>query len=431
MAWIRQQVSPHDRVLIEVPNPFFIEWFEQHSLTLLRESFKRCLGSEPAIKWSVRPDYDKAPADPRPPEMPVRRPDAAVTVRSSARLNPRYLFENFVVGPSNAFTHAAAQAIAKAPGQAYNPLFIYGSTGLGKTHLMQAIGNRLLTVRPSSRVAYVPCENFTNELIEAISQRRTHAFREKYRNLDVLLIDDIHFLSGREATQEEFFHTFNTLHDAGKQIIVTCDSPPREIQQIEVRLVSRFNWGLVTDIGPPDLETRIAILQRKAQEENITLPDDVAYLISSQVKSNIRVLEGCLVKLAALSRLLNARISQELAQDVLRDVLDGEGRRQHSPESIQEIVAEVFGVAPESLRGKRRTARIARARQVAMYLTRNHTHLTLMDIGRAYGHRDHSTVLHACGRIARLRVRDAQLEQSLQKLETRLRVQEPPHSRLS
>jgi chromosomal replication initiator protein len=450
MAWICEKVSPQsyqtwfdpiqplelaqDRVLIQVPNPFFIDWFEQHNLHLLRESLARSLGTEPRIEWSVHPDYYKgndATTTTVPGGHSQPLPKSVNQNRSVGSLNSRYTFDNFVIGPSNAFSHAAALAVAKAPGQTYNPLFIYGPTGLGKTHLMQAIGNHLQVQRANCRVTYVPCERFTNQLIEAISQRNTSEFREKYRNLDVLLIDDVHFLSGREATQEEFFHTFNALHDGQKQIVVTCDSPPLEMRKIEVRLLSRFNWGLVTDVSPPNLETRMAILHRKAAEEEIDLPDDVAYLISSQVKSNIRVLEGCLVKLAALSRLLDAQISQDLAQDVLKDVLDAEGRRDYTPEEIQDMVGQVFGVAPESIRGKRRTARIATARQVAMYLTRNHTHLTLTDIGRSFGHRDHSTVLHACGKIARLRVRDAEMEQTLHKLEEQLLTQRnttPPTS---
>jgi chromosomal replication initiator protein len=448
MDWIKDRVSAqsfqtwfgplrplgvqHDRVLIEVPNPFFIDWFQQHNLSLLIESLAHTLSVRPVIEWRVRPDYyEDAGGRAEPPrvlgevETSLRR--VANNLRSASNLNPRYLFDNFVVGPSNAFSHAASLAVAKAPGRTYNPLFIYGPTGLGKTHLMQAIGNRLMTENPGCRVAYVPCERFMNELIEAISQRTTADFRERYRNLDVLLIDDIHFLSGREATQEEFFHTFNALHDARKQIVVTCDSPPKEIRNIELRLVSRFNWGLVTDIAPPDLETRMAILSRKAEDENVILPKDVALLISKRVTSNIRVLEGCLVKLAALARLLDAEISADLAQDVLKDVLDGEARRRHSIEEIQKLAADGFGVTSESLRGKRRTARIARARQVAMYLCRRYTHHTLLEIGRSFGHRDHSTVLHACGKVARLRVQDADLDGAIKEMEQTL--QKPTNGR--
>jgi chromosomal replication initiator protein len=436
MEWIRGQVSPQrfqtwfepirpleltqSRVLIEVPNPFFVDWFEQHSLSILRDGLKQCLGEPPAIQWRICPDYYEATEPESAAVGPVPRVPAPSPPRPSDSLNPRYVFESFVVGPSNSFSHAASVAVAAEPGRSYNPMFIYGATGLGKTHLMQAIGNALGASRPGCKIMYVSCERFTNEMIEAISQHDTSGFRERYRKLDVLLIDDIHFLGGRESTQEEFFHTFNALHDARKQIVVTSDRPPKEIRNIEVRLISRFTWGLVTEISPPDLETRMAILTRKAGDEGVHLPKDVAHLISTRVTTNIRVLEGCLVRLAALSRLLHAEISLELAEDVLKDLLDSAGGRRHSVEDIQTLVAHVFGVTPESLRGKRRTALVARARQVAMYLSRRHTHLTLNDIGRSFGHRDHSTVLHACGKIARLRVQDDQLERTLLDVESRL-----------
>ncbi|MBU1700252.1 MAG: chromosomal replication initiator protein DnaA [Candidatus Eisenbacteria bacterium] len=454
LAWISQKVpsqrfetwfSPihpleagKGRIVIEVPNPFFIDWFEHHNLPLLKEAITRAFGEELAIQWSVNSNYYKdspetnsgavaaAPVDRRPSTtLPIEiknslsyHPQADSPLR--ARLNPRYTFDNFVVGKSNEFPHAACHAAAKDPGRAYNPLFIHGSTGLGKTHLMQALGHQIQQQTPSCRIVYVYCEKFMNELIEAIAQGNTAGFRERYRNLDVLLIDDIHFLAGREATQEEFFHTFNALHDAQKQIVMTSDRPPKEIQNIEQRLISRFHWGLVTDISPPTIETRMAILRRKAIAEGIYLPEDVSLLISSRVISNIRTLEGSLVKLAALSRLLNVEISVDLAQDVLKDVLEPGSTGKLSPEDIQQHVAQVFNVTAESIRGKRRTQQVALARQVAMYLVRRHTSLTLNDIGSSFGHRDHSTVLHACGKIARKRVQDDQLERALQDIEERL-----------
>ncbi|MBD3335258.1 MAG: chromosomal replication initiator protein DnaA [Candidatus Eisenbacteria bacterium] len=442
LEWIRDRVSgqrfetwfsrmrpleiENDRILIEVPNPFFIEWFERHNLPLLREALRHSLGSGYTVQWRVQPEYYRTPA-PDPPSAEMRpavpAPDPAAVCLSRTPLNPRYSFENFVVGRSNEFSHAACRAVARDPGRAYNPLFIHGSTGLGKTHLMQAIGNALLCERTRCRVVYVYCEKFMNELIEAISSGDTAGFRQRYRNLDVLLIDDIHFLGGREATQEEFFHTFNALHDGRKQIVMTSDRPPKEIENIELRLLSRFSWGLVSDISPPSLETRLAILHRRASVENLSLPDDVALLIANQVRSNVRVLEGSLVKLAALSRLLQAELSVDLAQDVLKDVVDPDGGPRYAPPCIQETVARFFDVPSEALRGKRRTSRIATARQVAMYLCRKHTSLTLNDIGRSFGHRDHSTVLHACGKVARQRVRDSQLESAIHAIEDRLETE--------
>jgi chromosomal replication initiator protein len=439
LAWIRERVSPQryetwfrrirplelepERAHLEVPNPFFIDWFEQHDLPILREALERVLGSSPPIQWSVSPDYyseDKAEDLTAPLDAPEILATGVPRPGPRPLLNPRYTFENFVVGPSNAFCHAAALAVAREPGRAYNPLFIYGSTGLGKTHLMQAIGHALLRSDPRTRVAYVYCERFMNEMIEAISEGNTAGFRERYRNLDVLLIDDIHFLGGRESTQEEFFHTFNTLHDARKQIVVTSDRPPKEIDNIELRLISRFQGGLVAKISPPDLETRLAILQRKAEVEQVQLPEDVALLIASRVTNNIRNLEGCLVKLAAFSRLLNADITLDLAQEVLKDTLEPAEPANPTIEEIQEATAQAFGVPAESLRGKRRTSQIATARQVAMYLCRRLTSHTYIEIGKAFGHRDHSTVIHACGKVARERIRDERLERIVRSLEQSL-----------
>jgi chromosomal replication initiator protein len=314
-------------------------------------------------------------------------------------LYPRFTFDSFVVGKSNEFAHAASLAVGQEPGGVYNPLFIYGGTGLGKTHLMQAIGHTVLGLHPGARVFYASSESFMNEMIQAITAGRTLDFRKKYRSLDVLLLDDIHFLSGRDATQEEFFHTFNSLHDAHKQIVVTSDRPPKDIAQVEERLISRFNSGLVTDIQPPDLETRVAILRSKAGRENISLPQDVLFLIAERIQRNIRELEGCLVRLSALSRLLCVPITVDLALEVLR-VYAGPGDAAVDLGQIQRRVAKEFDVTVESLRGKRRTSTIAFARQVAMYLTKQLTPLTLVEIGRGFGNRDHSTVLYAIDKIA-------------------------------
>jgi chromosomal replication initiator protein len=412
-----------DKVVLEVPNPFFADWFEEHNLPILEESLRSRLGEAPKVRFVVSNAYYNQQ------QLPIERIETPVAATPAAlappagwthNLYPRFTFDSFVVGKSNEFAHAASRAVAQEPGSVYNPLFIYGGTGLGKTHLMQAIGHMVLDGTGQARIYYASSERFMNEMIQAITAGRTLEFRRKYRNLDVLLLDDIQFLSGRDATQEEFFHTFNTLHDARKQIVVTSDRPPREIAKIEERLVSRFNMGLVTDIQPPDLETRVAILRTKAGRENIVFPEDVLFLIAERIQRNIRELEGCLVRLSALSHLLRAPITVDLALEVLRVyVSPTDGLIDVS--QIQQRVAREFAVSVESLRGKRRTSAIALARQVGIFLTKQLTSLTLVEIGKGFGNRDHSTVLYAIEKIQRLRLEDAQLDQRVSKLERDLR----------
>ncbi|ADU73101.1 chromosomal replication initiator protein DnaA [Acetivibrio thermocellus AD2] len=314
-------------------------------------------------------------------------------------LNPKYTFDTFVIGNSNRFAHAAALAVAEAPGKAYNPLFIYGGVGLGKTHLMHAIGHYILEQNSSQRVLYVSSEKFTNELINAIKDNRNEEFRSKYRNIDVLLIDDIQFIAGKERTEEEFFHTFNALYEANKQIILSSDKPPKEIS-LEDRLRSRFEWGLIADMQAPDLETRIAILRKKAQLENLTVPNEVIVFIADKIASNIRELEGALNRVIAYSSLTENEITVELASEALKDILSANKAKVLNCTTIQEAVARYFDIRPEEFKSKKRTRDIAFPRQIAMYLCRELTEMSLPKIGEEFGGRDHTTVIHACEKIS-------------------------------
>ena len=316
-----------------------------------------------------------------------------------SQLNPKYSFNTFVIGNSNRFAHAASLAVAEAPAQAYNPLFLYGGVGLGKTHLMHAIGHYILSQNPNSKVVYVTSEKFTNELINSIREYRNEEFRNKYRNVDVLLIDDIQFIAGKEGTQEEFFHTFNALHEANKQIIISSDRPPKEIPTLEDRLRSRFEWGLIADIQAPDLETRIAILRKKANIENIEINDDVMQYIATKIKSNIRELEGALIRVVAYSSLTNKSITVDLTEEALKDIISNNKPRNITVNLIKEEVSNQFNIKLEDFNSKKRTRAIAYPRQIAMYLTRDLTDLSLPKIGDEFGGRDHTTVIHACDKI--------------------------------
>ncbi len=330
-------------------------------------------------------------------------------------LNPRYTFDAFVVGSSNQFAQAACQAVAELPSRAYNPLFIYGGVGLGKTHLLHAVGHQSARLFPGMSVAYLSSERFTNELINAIRYDRTAEFRARYRTIDLLLIDDIQFISGKERTQEEFFHTFNDLYESRKQIIVSSDTSPKDIPEIEERLRSRFEWGLIADLQPPDFETRVAILKKKAALERVGLADDVAYLIASRIKSNIRELEGSLTRMIAFCALTSREMSVDLAQEVLGE-LWGEEEKIISIDHIQRRVCDFFGLKLSDLKAKNRTRAIAFPRQVAMYLARQMTHSSLSEIGRAFGGKDHTTVLHAVDKIQTLMQEDPKLHKTIDGL---------------
>lgn len=319
---------------------------------------------------------------------------------SAVSLNPKYTFDTFVVGSGNRFAHAASLAVAEAPAQAYNPLFIYGGVGLGKTHLMHAIGHFILEADPTKRILYIPGETFTNELILAIQQNRNLQFRNRFRNVDVLMVDDIQFIAGKESTQEEFFHTFNTLHTAGKQIILTSDRPPHEIARLEERLRSRFAWGLIADIKKPDVETRIAILRRKAETENISVEDGVLENIAAHIDTNIRELEGSLTRLVAYANLTGKPLTVQLCNEALRDLFVNQTRKEVTPQLIMQTVADYYSITVNDLIRQTRRREITVPRQIAMYLTREMTNLSLPQIGQVFGNRDHTTVLHGCEKIA-------------------------------
>jgi len=408
-TWFRpivpRRLSP-ESVELEVPNAFFVDWIHEHHLPLLRDCLQATLGGSPEVRLSPReiePREEAArPLPVSPPAVVAPRPEPRRGWLDS-QLNPRLTFEAFIVGSSNRFTHAACMAVARNPAGVYNPLFIFGGSGLGKTHLLHAIGHAVRDSKPETRVTYVPAERFTNEMIFAIQHGQTLAFRNRYRNVDVLLIDDIQFLAGKESTQEEFFYTFNALRDAHKQIVVTADKPPKDIPMLEERLISRFNQGLVTDVKQADLETRIAILRNRCDAEGsgVRLPDDVLLLMADRIRTNIRDLEGCLVRLMAVSSLTHQDITLDLAEEVLQQYIHPEPD-QTTPDRILAVVAERFGVKAEALCGSRRTRTIAGPRQVAMYLTRQLTDLSLGEIGRLFGGRDHTTVLYACEKVANL-----------------------------
>jgi len=400
-TWFRptRAVATRDQtLLVEVPNRFFRDWLLEHYGSLIHRCLQQVAGYPVAVELTV--GTAPAPVTEPPPPPPQRSAPTALESTVGAAelgLNTKYTFEAFVIGSSNRFAHAAALAVSNAPAQAYNPLFIYGGVGLGKTHLLHAIGHHVLQVRPATKVLYLSSERFTNQLITAIQTRSTVKFRERYRTVDVLLIDDIHFIAGKESTQEEFFHTFNTLHDAHKQIVLCSDRSPKEIRGLEERLVSRFEWGLVTDIQPPDLETRVAILRKKAEGHRALVPDDVTVFIAERVRSNIRELEGALIRVLAYSELVGQGVTVALVQEVLKDMVLEEARRV-SIEVIQRRVAEYFDIRLEDMKTKRRTKQVAYPRQVAMYLTRRLTDASLPAIGEGFK-RDHSTVLYACEKI--------------------------------
>ena len=411
------------RAVIDCPSKFFVDWVSEHHTDKITFALRSVLGTEAQFMLQNANDA--------PPEITHRRvevvPAAAVSantrprkiVSEGERLNPKYVFDEFVVGNNSRMTYAACLAVSERPAQVYNPLFIYGGVGLGKTHLMQAIGHGLTKNHPNARMHYCSAEAFMNEMILAIRHTNSHEFGNKYRNVDLLLIDDIQFLAGKESTQEEFFHTFNALHGANRQIVVTSDRPPKEIPSLEDRLVSRFEWGLITDIQPPDYETRLAILRKKVERENIQIPDDVLALIADSVKSNIRELEGSLVKLLVHASVYKRDVTIEMAHDVLKDFVKTTTRKT-SISTIQKVVSQHYRVPVESMRSKVRTARLAFPRQIAIYLARDLTSASLAQIGQRFGGRDHTTVIHACQKISELIERDVALRSTISQLRKEL-----------
>ncbi|MDD4939280.1 MAG: chromosomal replication initiator protein DnaA [Candidatus Omnitrophica bacterium] len=392
---LRPQEDNKEGLTLQAPDKFFRDWVEQHYKRIIEEEAASCLKEGVQVAFEVNPQAAAQAAETGIRQSPGKTKD----LRESFALNPRYTFENFVVGSSNRHAHAYSLAVADSPAKAYNPLFIYGGVGLGKTHLMQAICHRTKEkLGGNLKMCYMSSEKFTNELIDAIQHHSTPAFRQKYRNADMLVIDDIHFIAGKESTQEEFFHTFNALYDAHKQIIISSDRPPKEISNLQDRLVSRFGWGLTTDIQPPDLETRVAILKKKIEREPISVPDDVIFFIAQLIKTNVRELEGALIRIIAYALLEEKPITLELAKGVLRDLLK-EAKKLITVDFIQRCVAEEFAVSLQELKMKRRNKNIVVPRQVAMYLSRELTDLSLPEIGNYFGGKDHTTVLHSFNKI--------------------------------
>jgi len=383
------------RLVVRVPNRRFSRSISHRYGNLISTKLEEL--SFPNVEVVFRADLDESQSD------LISSPQLLGSYVGAAEcnLNQRYTFGNFVVGSSNQFAHAAALAVAARPARSYNPLYLYGGVGLGKTHLMHAIGHSIKIERPNATLAYVPSEQFTNELVSAIRYDRTAAFRKKYRNVDVLLMDDVQFLAGKPTTKQEFFHTFNSLYDAQKQIVITSDSPPQEISTLEERVHSRFQWGLIADIQAPDLETKVAILRKKAALQQIELPNDVAYFISSNTKSNIRELEGSLTRVLAYARLVEEPVTPSLVQSALASLDPAEPQLPPSPEVIIDVVCRYFGIGREALLSKSRAKRVAYPRQLAMYLIREMSHRSLVEIGAALGGRDHSTVHHGWRKMSR------------------------------
>jgi chromosomal replication initiator protein len=413
-SWVRPcrlLAAEGDHLRIGAPNRFSRDWLTQHHLDALQQAVAEVIGGQPRVSIVVDDSIAPAADDP-PPSAPSHRPAGGGTTDG---LNPRYTFDTFVVGSSNQFAQAACQAVAELPSKAYNPLFIYGGVGLGKTHLLHAVGHETVRLFQGMTVVYLSSERFTNELINAIRYDRTAEFRARYRTIDLLLIDDIQFISGKERTQEEFFHTFNDLYESRKQIIVSSDCSPKDIPEIEERLRSRFEWGLIADIQPPDFETRVAILKKKAAVERVRLADDVAYLIASRIKSNIRELEGSLTRMIAFCALTGREMSVDLAQEVLSD-LWGDEEKVITIEQIQRKVSDFFGVKLSDLKAKNRTKAVAFPRQIAMYISRQLTHASLSEVGRAFGGKDHTTVLHAVDKIQTLLQEDPKLRKTVDGL---------------
>jgi len=391
---------------VRVPNAFFQDWLNDH-IDVVRDAAKT------AGMGDISVVYIREQTPPDPAGTPMQ---GCLDFESlDNTLNPKYTFDSFVVGSSNQFAHAAARAVADSPSKAYNPLFMYGPTGLGKTHLMHAIGQKIKLGNKQLRLTYISMEKFTNDVINGIHHNTMESFRERYRNNDVVLVDDIEFIAGKERTQEEFFHTFNSLYDTHKQIIISADCPPRQIPTLEERLRSRFEWGLIADIQCPDLETKVAIINKKAERQNVTVPDNVALYIASKIKSNIRELEGALVRLLAFRSLRGCEITLQMAQETLHDIL-GPGEKAITVEMIQKAVADHFGMRVQELKSKNNSKAVAEPRQICMYLCKKLTDVSLPQLGRDFGNKHHTTVLHSINKVELLRRRDPVADKRIQVL---------------
>ena len=404
-------------IILCAPNEFIKNILETRYITLIFNALQQVTSREYEIKI-ILPEEKESGAVGRSGQVQGSKGDTPES--DIGILNPKYTFDTFVIGNSNRFAHAASLAVSEAPAKAYNPLFIYGGVGLGKTHLMHAIGHYILRNNPRTRVVYTTSEKFTNDLINSIRDDKNVEFRNRYRTTDVLLVDDIQFIADKERTQEEFFHTFNSLYEASKQIIISSDRPPKEIPTLEDRLRSRFEWGLICDIQPPDFETRIAILKKKAKLENIETPDEVLIFIAKKIESNIRELEGALIRVAAYSSLTNREINMELTQEALKDFFSNSKPRMITVDLIKRVISEYYSIKIEDFKSKKRTRAIAFPRQVAMYLTRELTDLSLPKIGEEFGGRDHTTVLHAYDKISAEIKTDESLKLAIDEIQKRL-----------
>ncbi|MDP8264881.1 MAG: chromosomal replication initiator protein DnaA [Candidatus Aceula lacicola] len=407
-----------DTLIIETPDEFFKNWIIEHYLIFIEEALNEQTPKNINLEFEVNSTILGAKTQKKFSELEKRfeeeRPAKTGLVDASI-ITPRFTFDNFVIGSSNRFAHAASFAVAESPAKAYNPLFIYGGVGLGKTHLMQSIANKIRVSNPKTKFCYISSEKFTNGLIDAIRHRSTAQFRQKYRSIDVLLVDDIQFIAGKESTQEEFFHTFNDLHQARKQIVVSSDRPPKNIPNLEDRLSSRFAWGLVADVQPPDFETRVAILKKKIEREPTKVPDEVIFFIAEQIKTNIRELEGALVRVMAYSLLEERTISLDMAKVILKDMVK-ETAKLVNVDMIQKIVSDYYNISLHDIRATKRHKNIVLPRQIAMYLSRQLTNLSLPEIGAAFGGKDHTTVLHSCKKIEKEINENNVLKQSMEHL---------------
>lgn len=410
------------RVILAVPNKFFRDWLAEHYFREISEVLTSLTHSGLQISLAVEDQSQTKPRTEKThkPEKKNEREQAAKPQRPN-NLVPKYTFENFVIGASNQFAHAASMAVANQPGDHYNPLFIYGGVGLGKTHLANAIGHRAVATRAGLKVFYLSSESFMNELIGSLRRDKMDEFKTKFRNIDILIIDDVQFIAGKERTQEEFFHTFNSLYESHKQIVITSDKFPKEIPGLEDRLRNRFEWGLIADIQPPDIETRVAIIQKKAEGEAIQLPHDVAIFLATNINSNVRELEGSLTRLGAFASLTKSIITIELAKEVLYNTLKG-SQKEVTVESIQKTICEFYNIKMGDLKAKRRTRNIAVPRQVAMYLCRKHTETSFPAIGDKFGGRDHSTVIHASRTIEKRIKDDPYMQNTIERLERTLNI---------
>ncbi len=411
-------------LIVHVPNSFAATWISEYYSDAIRSVAASFADDFKYVSFipndAIQQDDKRPTAKERVPEI-IEEPQQSMGTVPPPHLNPKYTFEEFVVGPANRFAHAAAKAVCETPARAYNPLFIYGGAGLGKTHLMQAIGHEILR-KNALKVLYITSEEFTNELISAIQQRSQMAFRNKYRTVDVLLIDDIHFIAGKDATQEEFFHTFNTLHGAYKQVILSSDRPPKDIPTLEERLVSRFEWGLVTDVQPPDIETRIAILQKKSEKSQLRCPSELLFFIANLVRANIRELEGAFNRVIGYASAHNCSLTIETGELALKDLLEQSATKQITVDLIKKVTASHFNVRYTDMESPKRSKLIAFSRQVAMFLARENTQASLIDIGDAFGGRDHSTVLYACKKVRDALKNDSQLAKDIEAITKQLKA---------